>query len=302
MAEIAVREFEEPDEVVELPGLSGAIVVVGESYVGRFVHKPGWRWSKDIKPLVGTPSCPYHHQGIVLSGRMVIQTDEGARRTLSPGEVFDVPPGHDGWVVGDAACITIEFRGARDWARPRIDGERVLATLLFTDLVGSTALAARMGDAAWKELLARHYDRVRRELERFRGHEVKTTGDGLLILFDGAARALRCGAAIARVARLDGVEVRIGVHSGEIERHTDGVHGMGVHLAARIMALAGPGEVLVSASTVALLEGAGLAFEDAGEHALKGVPGPRRIYRLLGEADGSQTLAATIAPGPVPTS
>jgi class 3 adenylate cyclase len=195
-------------------------------------------------------------------------------------------------VVGDEAWVSIEFRGARDWARPRVSGERVLATLLFTDLVGSTEMASRLGDAAWTELLGRHYERLRAELDRFRGYEVKTTGDGILALFDGAARAIRCAAALCASAREDGLSIRAGVHSGEVERHTEGVHGLGVHVAARVMALAGPDEVLVSGSTVALLEGADLVFADAGEHLLKGVTGPRRLYRLVTTGSNSPPAAA----------
>ena len=292
MGEIQSKRFDEPDEVVSLPNLTGQIVVLGELYVGRYVHQPGWCWSKDVKPLVGTPSCQIHHQGVVLSGYTQITSDEGGQRTFGPGEVFDVSPGHDGCIVGEEPCVTIEFRGVRDWARPRVAGERVLATLLFTDIVGSTALAARLGDQPWQELLARHYDRVRLELDRFRGYEIKTTGDGFLALFDGAARAIRCAAAICRVARKDGIEVRAGIHTGEVERHTDTIQGVAVHVAARIAARAGAGEVLLSAPTVVLVEGSGLSFSDAGEHELKGLEGRRRLYRLLGDHPASDSEAA----------
>jgi class 3 adenylate cyclase len=283
MGELQSKRFDEPDEVISHPKLKGQIVVLGETYVGRYVHQPGWRWSDDVKPLVGTPSCQYHHQGIVVSGYMQVTTDDGAQRIIGPGEAFDIPPGHDAWVVGEEPHVSIEFLGVRDWARPKTAGERVLATLLFTDLVGSTAIAARLGDAAWKQLLTRHFDRVRLELDRFRGYEIKTTGDGFLALFDGTVRAVRCAAAICQAARRDGLEVRAGVHSGEVERYLDKVEGVAVHVAARIMALAGPGEVLLSASTAALLEGAGLSFVDAGEHELKGLEGRRRLYRLVGD-------------------
>lgn len=284
MGELQTKSFDEPDEVVTLPNLNGQIVVLGELYVGRYVHQPGWCWSKDVKPVAGTPSCQYHHQGVVLSGYVQITTDDGAQRTLGPGGAFDIPPGHDACVLGDEPCITIEFRGARDWAKPKVAGERVLGTLLFTDIVGSTAVAARLGDTAWMDVLARHYDRVRLELDRFRGYEIKTTGDGFLALFDGTARAVRCAAAICLAAREDGIEVRAGVHSGEVERYTDSVQGVAVHVAARIMALAGPGEVLLSAPTVALLEGAGLSFAESGEYELRGLTGRRLVYRLIGHA------------------
>ena len=167
-------------------------VILGDDvYVGRTIVQQGWCWSKDVKPIVGTPSCQTHHQGVVLSGYLKITTDEGIQRIIGPGEAFDVQPGHDGCVIGDEPCVSIEFHGVRDWARPVLD-TRVLKTLLFTDMVGSTALAARLGDTAWKALLEKHYRRVRLELERYRGEESKITGDGFLALFDGTERAVRC--------------------------------------------------------------------------------------------------------------
>jgi class 3 adenylate cyclase len=280
MGEIQYKKFEEADEVIQHYKLEGHVVVLGELYVGRYTHKPGWCWSKDMKPLVGTSSCQYHHQGFVLSGKAMITTEDGAQRVLSAGGVFDVPPGHDACVLGTEPFVTVEFRGARDWAKPKVAGERILATLLFTDIVGSTAIAARLGDRAWNELLDSHYERVRVELDRYRGYEIKTTGDGFLVLFDGTARAVRCGGAICEVARQDGIEVRVGVHTGEVERHLDTVHGVAVHTANRIMSLAGAGEVWLSAATVGLLEGSGLSFRDAGEHHLKGLDGRRQLYRL----------------------
>lgn len=229
-----------------------------------------------------TPSCQIHHQGVVLSGQMQISSEDGIQRTIGPREAFDIQPGHDGWVVGEEPCVFIEFHGVREWGKPQL-GARFLTTLLFTDIVGSTAAAARLGDTAWKQLLARHYDRVRLERERFRGEESKTTGDGFLALFDGTARAVRCAAAICKVAREDELEVRTGIHSGEVERYTDSIQGVAVHMAQRIMSLAGPGEVWLSSPTVALLEGSGLAFSDAGEHELKGFEVARRLYRLIEE-------------------
>ena len=280
MGEFLAKRFDEPDEALTLSHLEGQIVLLGDLYVGRFVHKPGFRWSKDIKPQAGTSSCQYRHQGIVISGFAHVITDTGAERTIGPGMAFDIPAGHDAYVIGDEPFITIEFRGARDWARPAVAGERVLATILFTDIVGSTALATRIGDQSWKALLERHYERVRVELDNYRGLEVRSTGDGFLSIFDGAARAARCAQAICRSAPEDGLQVRAGIHTGEVERYTNSIHGVAVHAAARIAALAGPGEVLVSGSTVALLEGSGLHFLDAGEHELKGLEGRRQLYRL----------------------
>jgi class 3 adenylate cyclase len=282
MGKILVKRFDEPDEVISVPGHVSNVVTLGDTYVAWSVAQPGWRWSKDVKPLVGTSSCQIHHQGVVLSGRMQISSGDGIQRTIGPREAFDIQPGHDGWVAGEEPCVFIEFHGVREWGKPQL-GVRYLTTLLFTDIVGSTATASRLGDTTWKQLLARHYDRVRLELERYRGEESKTTGDGFLAVFDGTARAVECAAAICKVSREDDIEVRIGIHSGEVERYTDNVQGVAVHMAERIMSLAGSGEVWLSAPTVALLEGAGLEFADVGEHQLKGFEGPRRLYRLLEE-------------------
>jgi class 3 adenylate cyclase len=282
MGTLQSKRFDEPDELVTLPLLTWQVVVLGEVYVARSVHEPGWKWSEHVKPVVGTPSCQHHHQGVVLSGQMEIETDAGARRRIGAGEAYEVPPGHDSWVVGNEPMVTIEFTGVRGWAKPTEAGERVVATLLVTDIVGSTAVAAELGDAAWKERLARHGDRVRVQLDRFRGFEVTTTGDGFLAMFDGAARAVRCAAAIRDGAEEEGLRIRAGVHAGEIERQADNIRGVAVHAVARIVALADPGEVLVSAPAASLLEGSDLALEDAGEHELKGLPGRRRLHRLVG--------------------
>lgn len=280
MGGLIVKGFAEPDKVVNLVNCSGQVVTLGEVFVGRYVHAPGWSWARDVKPVAGTPSCQVHHIGTIVAGRMEILMDDGARRVIAPGEVYDIPPGHDAWIVGDEPCVRIEWTGARDWGKPTTGGDRVLANLLVTDIVGSTALATKLGDAKWKDLLARHNDRVRREFDRYHGLEVVTTGDGFLAMFDGTARAVNCAVAICRVATEDGLAVRAGLHSGEVERHADNIRGMAVHVVSRIAALAAAGEVLVSSTVAALLEGAGVSLEDAGEHELKGVDGRRRVYRI----------------------
>jgi class 3 adenylate cyclase len=275
------KRFEEPDEVVALPLAREEIVTLGEVHLGRTTHQPGWSWSEHVKPVAGTQSCLHHHQGFVVSGRVQIETDDGAVRILGPGDAFDVQPGHDARVVGDEPCVTINFLGVRGWGKPPELGERVVATLLVTDIVDSTAAAVRLGDAQWKRLLGRHGDRVRLELDRFRGLEIDTTGDGFLAMFDGASRAVRCAAAIAAAAEDDDLRVRAGVHSGEVEREGRALRGVAVHAATRIASLAQPGEVLVSDASVALLEGSGLELEHAGDHDLRGLPGQRRLYRLV---------------------
>jgi class 3 adenylate cyclase len=164
--------------------------------------------------------------------------------------------------------------GARSTAEP----DRVLATVMFTDIVGSTERAAELGDARWRELLAAHQAALRRELERFRGREVKTLGDGLLATFDGPARAIRCGAAIAETARSLDLNIRIGLHCGEVEVMDEDVGGIAVHIAARVGALADPGEVLVTSTVKDLVAGSGIPFVDRGEQELKGIPDEWRLF------------------------
>jgi class 3 adenylate cyclase len=154
----------------------------------------------------------------------------------------------------------------------------VLATVLFTDIVGSTERAAELGDRAWRSVLDRHDELVEREVKRHRGTLVKTTGDGALATFDGPARGVRAAQAIVSAVRALGIEVRAGVHTGEIERRGDDIGGIGVHIGARVAGEAGPSEVLVSSTVRDLVVGSGLVFDPRGEHDLKGVPGPWRLY------------------------
>jgi class 3 adenylate cyclase len=286
VAGIETKSFDEPDELLEQPLVTIKNVVLGELHIAWRTYQPGWQWSVHMRPIVGTASCMHHHQGIQIAGRMEVTTDGGARRVVEPGEVYDIPPGHDGRVLGDEPVVCIEFAGARGWGKAPAS-ERVVATLLVTDIVESTSIAARMGDADWKTLLGHNSDRVRAQLDRFRGIEVDTTGDGFLAIFDGAARAVTCAAAIRQVSRADGLEVRAGVHSGEVERDGRQVRGVAVHAATRVAALAGAGEVLVSEAAAALLEGSGVLLEDAGEHELRGLPGRRRLHRLADDRNQS---------------
>jgi class 3 adenylate cyclase len=280
MRVISSKSFDQPDEFLSRPKVVKRSVTVGKTYVARTEYEPGWRWSREMKPTADTSSCRHHHRGVVLSGRLHVVSDAGGERIMAPGDAFDIPPGHDAWTLGDEPCVTIEFQSAQDWGKPPEPGERVLATLLVTDMVGSTAVAARLGDAAWKELLAHHHDGVRRHLDRFRGAEVDTAGDGFLARFDGAARAVRCASSILESARLDGIELRAGIHTGEIERQGEYWRGVAVHIADRIAALARPGEVLLSAATASILEGSGLSIIDAGHQELKGLAERRQLFRL----------------------
>lgn len=158
---VICKRFEKPDETLSAPKFNAQIVVLGEIFVAKVINQPGWRWSNDIKPLVGTPACQHHHQGVMLSGSIQIILSDGTERAIEPGEVYDVPPGHDAFVLGDQPAVAIEFRHGAAWARPRISGDRVLTTLLLTDIVNSTPIATQLGDLAWKKLLSQHFDRVR---------------------------------------------------------------------------------------------------------------------------------------------
>jgi len=190
--------------------------------------------------------------------------------------------GEDWWpFLGDADALLDEverFVLGAPVGRPQ---ERALGTVVFTDIVGSTAAAASMGDEAWRGLLARHDAMAKRAIAAQGGRYVSSTGDGLLALFDGPARATRCAATLASSIRDLGIEIRAGVHTGEIEHAGDDIRGLAVHIGARVGALAGPSEVLVSQTVRDLVAGSGLEFADAGEHELKGVPDRWRLYRVI---------------------
>jgi class 3 adenylate cyclase len=179
---------------------------------------------------------------------------------------------------GDRDSLLNEIERFLGGVRDDVEPDRVLATLLFTDIAGSTARAAAIGDRSWSELLARHHRLVRAQLARFRGHEVDTAGDGVFATFDGPARAVRCAAAIVNALRGLELDVRAGVHTGEIERSNGDVRGIAVHIGARIAAAAAPSEVLVSSTVKDLVAGSGIAFEERGEHELAGVPGTWRLF------------------------
>ncbi len=281
MARLQHKRLDNPDEVRAYPGGQTEIFELDDFVIGRMVMHAGWRWKKDVKPIVETDACMYHHLGFVISGTLHVVTAEGTEDDIGAQEMFEIPPGHDAWVVGDEPWVAIDFRGARSYARPSVaSGDRILATVLFVDVVDSTATLERLGDAAWRDLLAQHHETIQLELDRHRGREVDRAGDGLLALFDGPARAVECAAAIARRARAIGLEVRAGLHTGEVELIPSGVRGLAVHVASRIAGLAGAGEVFVSATTHELVAGSTLAFEARGRHTLKGLAGEREVFAL----------------------
>lgn len=205
---------------------------------------------------------------------------EIVRSRLPNARLVELPGTDHWWWVGRADLVLDEIEEFLTGSRDRGHGNRILATVVFTDIVGSTSRAAQLGDARWREVLERHEALVRRQLERYRGRAIKTMGDGFLATFDGPARALECSQAILRDAEEIGVQVRAGVHTGECEVMGDDLGGMAVNIGARIGALAQPGEVLLSSTVKDLVVGSGLRFAPRGVHGLKGVPGEWPLYAL----------------------
>jgi class 3 adenylate cyclase len=233
---------------------------------------------RDIIPTIRVPTLVIHR-----TGDQIIPVKAG--RTLAkhiPGARYIELPGVDHFFfVGDDAVLGADaMEEFLTGAHAPVEAERVLATVLFTDIVGSTERAATLGDQRWRDLLADHHAVVRRNLSRFRGREIKTTGDGFLAAFDGPARGIRCACSIADEIRRLGIEVRAGLHTGECEVMGDDYGGIAVHIGARVAALAGAGEVLVSSTVKDLVAGSGLRFVDFGARALKGVQGEWRIFAV----------------------
>jgi class 3 adenylate cyclase len=229
--------------------------------------------------LVGTASCELYHRGVVLSGRMGVRTNEGQELVIGPNQVFDLPPGHVTWVEGDEELVMVDWAGGAGFDTRPGEEARVLATILFTDIVDSTALARDAGDASWKRTVAMHDDVARSVLAGFGGREVETAGDSFLVVFDSAEGAIRCGLALVRALDAILLPIRVGIHSGEVVVSDHQVRGLAVHAASRILNQAGSGEVLVSGTTRDLAEGAtGLTFESRGRHRLKGLEREHELF------------------------
>ena len=230
---------------------------------------------RGVLSSIRVPTLVMHRVGDqdanIEEGRWLARHIPGAHPVELPGD------DHLPW-VGDQDAVLDETQEFLTGIRPARDIDRALATVLFTDIVGSTEHLARQGDKAWRAILDRHYAAVRRELAAHRGREIGTAGDGFLASFDGPARAVRCALAIIADAHALGIEVRAGVHTGEIELRGDDVAGIAVHIGARVCSLAGAGEVLVSSTVKDLVSGSGLRFEDRGTRALKGVPEEWRLF------------------------
>ena len=232
---------------------------------------------RDLLPTIQVPTV------IVQRSRDSVVRPEFSRYVADriPGARFLEVDGSDHmWAVGDTEPLLTVMEELVTGSTSTPAYERVLATVMFTDIVSSTEQAARLGDRSWLEVLDAHNRLVRKELHRFGGHEVKTTGDGFLATFDGPGRAIRCACAIRDAVRVLGIELRAGLHTGEVEVRDEAVGGVAIHIGARVAAQASAGEVLVSGAIPPLVIGSLIAFDDRGEHTLKGVPGTWQLWAV----------------------
>jgi class 3 adenylate cyclase len=234
-----------------------------------------------VLPLIQVPTLVMHRAQLevvdVRSSRYLAAQIPGARLVELPGRDFAPQVGDPDRLFAELEQFVAEVAEGKAWqGQP----DRVLATVLFTDIVGSSERAAALGDRAWRELLERHHDAIRRQLGRFRGQEVDTAGDGFFATFDGPARAIQCACAVRDDLGELGLEVRSGLHTGECERVGEKVAGIAVHIGARVAAVARPGEVLVSRTVKDLVAGSGIELDDRGEHELKGIPGGWQLFAV----------------------
>ena len=239
---------------------------------------------RDVVPAVRVPTLIVHHVDDLIchveNARFLAKHIPGARYVELPGNL------HIPWAQAAAADdVLAEIREFLTGVREPPEPDRVLTTVLFTDIVGSTKRAAELGDRRWRELLENHHATIRHQLERYRGREIDTAGDGFLASFDGPARAIRCARASVDAVRSAGLDIRAGVHTGECEVVGDKLAGVAVHIGARVASKAGPGEVLVSGTVHDLVAGSGIRLDDRGSTELKGVPGEWRLYAV--SSDGS---------------
>ena len=240
---------------------------------------------RDVLPVVNVPTLVLHYAEdpwvSVQQGRYVAERIPGSTYLELPGRCH-IPSLAEADTIADAIQeFLLETWDTDGWAT--VEDERVLATILFTDIVGSTAHMAELGDAEWQVLLQQHNALVRRQLARYRGHELDTTGDGFFASFDGPVRAIRCAAATTEAVSKIGIQIRAGLHTGECQQVNGKIGGIAVHIGARVAAEANAGEVLVSGTVKDLVVGSGIRFDDCGPHELKGVPGEWQLFRLAAD-------------------
>ncbi|MBI5878364.1 MAG: adenylate/guanylate cyclase domain-containing protein [Chloroflexi bacterium] len=241
--------------------------------------------ARAVLPAIAVPVLVLHRAGDPFTGlehgRYLAEHIHGARFVELSGvdHLF---------FAEDVDHLLAEVQEFLTGIREAHEPDRVLVTVMFVDIVGSTERAVQLGDGAWRDLLDRYYAIARQQLARFRGREIGTAGDGIFATFDGPARAIRCGSSVADAVRVLGIDVRVGIHSGECEVTGDKIGGIAVHTGARIGGLAGPGETLISSTVKDLVAGSGIRFEDRGRHALKGVPGEWMLYAVAAEVKQNQ--------------
>jgi class 3 adenylate cyclase/pimeloyl-ACP methyl ester carboxylesterase len=239
---------------------------------------------RDVLPLIRVPTLVLQRTEIprldVRRGRYLADHISSARLVELPGHNFEPLVGDQERLFSELEAFLANVRDERDLVA---EPDRVLATVLFTDIVDATAHAADLGDRAWRELLQKHHEVVRGQLSRFRGREMDTAGDGFFATFDGPARAIRCACAIRDSLRKLGLEIRAGLHTGECELVDNKTGGIAVHIGARVASHAAPNDVLVSSTVKDLVAGSGIGFEDRGPHELKGIPGEWRLYAVATE-------------------
>jgi len=258
------KSYSEYESLSASPGMAVAMI--------RMLYESDVR---HVLSAVRVPTLIIHHADSArippALSRYLVEHITDARSVELPGSTNLI------W-AGDQEAVLGEVQEFLTGVRPHAESDRVLATVLFTDIVGSTARAAELGDARWRHVLESHHQLVRAELERHRGREIDTIGDGFLATFDGPARAIRCASAIRDSVRSIGLEVRAGLHTGEVELMDGDVGGIAVHIGARVAALAGPGEVLVSSTVKDLVVGSGIEFDDRETYQLKGVPDAWHLF------------------------
>jgi class 3 adenylate cyclase len=276
---VEVRDLGSPEAILPYTLGETQQVRLAGTVISRIVLQPGWSWQEHAQARAGTSSCELYHRGFVIRGRFGVRSDDGDEVVIGPNQVFDIRPGHVTWVEGDEDVVMLDWAGGAGFGVAPGEGLRSIATILFTDIVDSTGGVQRRGDVAWQNTVDMHDSVVRSVLTGFGGREVNTAGDSFLVLFDSAERAIRCGLALLPALAVIGIAIRVGVHTGEVIQVNHQVRGVAVHIAARIVAAARPGEVLVSGITRDLAEGArGLTLESRGRHQLKGVEREQDLF------------------------